>query len=171
MSSVHKARKEFAWLDSIMLECCTRLQAYNRRVKEYVAIYDCQAANEAMNGGFMGLGCNDNKLIASICTRSKKQLQRTKRRFRELYDKDLVEEVRRETSGGYRELLTFILASSEAYIADVVDVACHAGVLELGCDEIALLEVFVTHTQVELQAGKCVHVTRTCGKPPPPAGC
>ena len=67
MSSVHKARKEFAWNDSIMLECCTRLQAYNERIKEYIAIYDSATVDEAMNGGFMGLGCNDNKLIAALC--------------------------------------------------------------------------------------------------------
>ena len=34
-----------------------------------VAIYDSQTVNEAMNGGFLGLGCNDNKLIAALCTR------------------------------------------------------------------------------------------------------
>ena len=140
-------------------------------MKNTIAKLDAETVQEGLSGGFLGKGTNDNKLIAALCTRTKSQLTRTAKKFRELYDKDLVEEVRRETSGGYRELLTFILASSEAYIADVVDVACHAGVLELGCDEIALLEVFVTHTQVELQAGKCVHVTRTCGKPPPPAGC
>jgi len=41
-----------------------------------------------MNGGFLGLGCNDRKLIAALCTRTKPQLQRTRKQYRELYDKD-----------------------------------------------------------------------------------
>ena len=77
------------------------------------------------------------------------------------YDKDLREEIQGETDGGYRKLMYFILSSKEAYIADVIDYACNAGVLENGCDEIALLEVFVTHTQEELQAGKAKWEGRT----------
>ena len=116
---------------------------------------DCETVNEAMNGGFMGLGCNDRKLIAAICTRTKAQLQRTKARYRDTYDKDMREEVMGETGGSYKRLLFFCLAAADAYIADVIDMACNeAAILEFGCDEVALLEVFVTHTQEELQAGK-----------------
>ena len=51
------------------------------------------------------IGCNDHKLIAAICTRTKLQIQRTKRTFRNKFDKDLREEIQQETGGGYRKLL------------------------------------------------------------------
>lgn len=62
IASVLKAREEASEDAEIMKDCCTRLQAYNRRLKEYVATYDANTVNEAMNGGFMGMGCNDNKV-------------------------------------------------------------------------------------------------------------
>ena len=67
-----------------------------------------------------------------------------------------------ETGGSYKRLLYFILPSPEQYIADIIDMACNeAAILEFGCDEICLLEVFVTHTQEELQAGKAKWEGRT----------
>ena len=71
IASVLKARAECAEDVAVITDCCTRLQAHNRRLKQYVAIYDCEAVNEAMNGGFLGGGVNDDKLIACLCTRSK----------------------------------------------------------------------------------------------------
>ena len=38
-----------------------------------------------MKGGVLGLGCNDKKLIAVLCTRTKSQLQRAARKYRALY--------------------------------------------------------------------------------------
>ena len=82
IASVLKARAECPDDASVMEESATRLQALNRRLKEYVAIYDSQTINEAMNGGFLGLGCNDEKLIAALCTRTKSQLSRTRKQYR-----------------------------------------------------------------------------------------
>ena len=109
ISSVLKARKEAAENAEAMKTCAERLQAHNRRLKEYVSIYDCEAVNEAMNGGFMGLGCNDAKLIACLLTRTKSQLQRTKKKYREMYDKDLRAEVEGETGGAYRKLMHVLI--------------------------------------------------------------
>ena len=163
ISSVLKARADCADDDAIMADCCTRLQAYNRRLKEYISIYDAQTVNEATNGGFLGLGCNDTKLIAALCTRTKSQLQRTCKQYRNLYDKDMRAEVDDETSGGYKKLMWYALAAADEYIADIIDRACDVALIgpDLGCDETALLEVFVTHTQAELQAGKAKWEGRT----------
>ena len=137
-----------------MKDCCSRLQAYNQRLKEYVAIYDSQTVNDAMTAGWVST--DDAKLIAALCTRTKSQLQRTRKQFRQLYDKDLRKEVSSETSGSYRKLMFYALAAPDEYIADIIDRACDVALLgpDWGCDETALLEVFVTHTQEELQAGK-----------------
>ena len=156
ISTVLKARAEAADNPEILADCCTRLQAHNRRLKEYVAIYDAATVDEAMNGGFLGMGCNDNKLIAALCTRTKSQLQRTRKAYRSKYDKDMRKEVNSETGGAYRKLMHFALAGREEYVADIIEHACERGLSGLfdGCDETALLEVFVTHTQEQLQAGK-----------------
>ena len=58
-------------------DACERLQQNNRKLKDYIATLDAESAHEAMHGGFMGLGCNDKKLIAVTCTRTKAQLERT----------------------------------------------------------------------------------------------
>ena len=151
IGTVLKARAECPENAEVMKDCAIRLQAHNRRLKQYVAQYDAQTVNEAMNGGFLGLGCNDRKLIAALCTRTKSQLQRTRKQYRELYDRDMRAEVRGETgSGAYGRMMFFALAAHDEYVADIIDLAC-AG---LGCDETALLELFVTRTQAELQAGK-----------------
>ena len=89
IASVLKARADAAEDANVMFDCCLRLQAFNQRLKSYVAVYDCETVHEAMNGGFMGLGCNDRKLIACLLTRTKAQLERTRHKYRELYDKDL----------------------------------------------------------------------------------
>ena len=47
-------------------------------------------------------------------------------------------------------MMFFAMAAPDEYIADIIDLACKG----LGCDETCLLEVFVTHTQAQLQAGK-----------------
>lgn len=135
LASVLKAREECSGDAAILTDCIKRLKAYNARLKEYVAVYDCQTVNEAMNGGFMGLGCNDKKLIAAICTRTKAQLERTRKQYRTMYDKDMRAEVKSETGGSYQDLMFFALAGRAEYIADIIDMACNAGVLELGCDE------------------------------------
>ena len=158
IASCLKARAECADDGDVLLDVCTRLQAHNRRLKEYVAIYDCQTVNEAMNGGFLGLGCNDHKLIVTLCTRTKSLMQRTRKQYRKMYDKDLRAEVKGETgSGSYGRMCFFGMAAKDEYVADIIDLACDASILtSLGCDETCLIEVFVTHTQAELQAGKRV---------------
>ena len=44
IATVLKARAECADNADVLKDCCTRLQAHNRRLKEYVAIYDCQVS-------------------------------------------------------------------------------------------------------------------------------
>ena len=45
-----------------------------------------------MKGGVLGIGCDDAQLIAATCTRTKKQLARTIKRYRAMYDRDLRDE-------------------------------------------------------------------------------
>ena len=78
ISSVLKARMEAADNAATMKDCCIRLQAHNRKLKEYVAVYDCQTIKGAVDEAGWFSGANDRKLIAALFTRTKSQLQRTK---------------------------------------------------------------------------------------------
>ena len=64
---------------------------------------------------------------------------RSAHKYRKLYDKDLRAEVMGDTGGAYGKLLYYALASPSGYVADVIDAACQGW----GCDEIALIELFV----------------------------
>ena len=132
--------------DATIAAACTELQEHNRSLKDYVATLDAESVQEAM----AGLGCNDGKLIVSLCTRTKSQLRRTAAKFRELYDKDLREEVNDETGGHYGQLLSLALAPRDVYFADIIDKACKG----MGCDEETLIDLFLTKSNADIAAGR-----------------
>ena len=49
-------------------ECCRKLQKLNATLKDRVAAVDAAMARDAMKGGVTGLGCDNRKLIAVLCT-------------------------------------------------------------------------------------------------------
>ena len=51
-------------------ECCRKLQKLNATLKDRVAAVDAAMARDAMKGGVTGLGCDNRKLIAVLCTRA-----------------------------------------------------------------------------------------------------
>ena len=57
-------------------ECCRKLQKLNATLKDRVAAVDAAMARDAMKGGITGLGCDNRKLIAVLCTRTKASLRR-----------------------------------------------------------------------------------------------
>ena len=63
--------------------------------------YDAQQLNEAIKG----LGTNEDTLIEIIGTRPGWMLKKIKAAYKRLYDKDLEEDVKGDTSGNFRKLL------------------------------------------------------------------
>jgi len=62
---------------------------------------DCAAMKEAMEGW----GTDETKLTNMICCKSAKQMEDVNRKFKELYERDLLEWVQSETSGYYKDTL------------------------------------------------------------------
>ena len=87
-----------------------------------------------------------------MCSRTKTQLQKTKKAYFQLYDRDLRAVVKSETGGDYGHMMFYAMSSHKQYVAEVIDKAC-AG---YGCDERALLDLFVMFGQERLYAGKKV---------------
>jgi hypothetical protein len=104
-------------------------------------IQTCRILKEAMCGGLTGFGCDDPKLIAALCSRTKSQLRRTATKFRELFDKDLRATVRSEAGGDYGRMMDYALATPEDYVADMIDLAC-SGMVRQTC----FLQLF--HTRI-----------------------
>ena len=61
----------------VLLDAATKLQEHTSKLKTYVATLDATACHAAMKGGVLGIGCDDEQLIAATCTRTKAQLART----------------------------------------------------------------------------------------------
>ena len=138
---------------AVMEDCCSRLQAHNRKLKSLIATSDAEAVREAFHeGGFLGRGTNHQKLIAVLCSRTKSQLEMSKKRYRAMYDGDMRKDVAGETSGYYGKMISFAMASKSEYIADMIDVATKGW----GCDETVLVELFVMCEQEWLQQGKAL---------------
>ena len=78
-----------------------------------------------MKGGVTGLGCDNRKLIAVLCTRTKASLERTKKAYREKFDADLAKDVREKTGSDYGRMMAYALAAPDAYVADIIHAACH----------------------------------------------
>ena len=135
---------------AVLLNACTRLQEHNRKLKSYVATLDATACHSAMKGGMLGLGCNDKKLIAATCTRTKSQLAKTAQRYRALYGRDLREDIKGETGGNYGRLIYYAMSSRPQYVSEMISLACEG----IGCDEVILIETFATCTTAELRQGK-----------------
>ena len=106
-------------------ECCRKLQKLNATLKDRVAAVDAAMARDAMKGGVTGLGCDNRKLIAVLCTRTKASLERTKKAYREKFDADLAKDVREKTGSDYGRMMAYALAAPDAYVADIIHAACH----------------------------------------------
>ena len=153
IDSIMAARTEASDNAAALSECAAKLQEHNRSLKEYIAKLDAESVKEAM----AGFGCDDKKLIVALCSRTKSQLKRTAAKYRELYDEDLREAVRGETSGDYGKLVDLSLAPKDVYFADMIDKAC----VGIGCSETTLIELFVTTKNADIAAGRKAWEGRT----------
>ena len=94
-------------------ECCRKLQKLNATLKDRVAAVDAAMARDAMKGGVTGLGCDNRKLIAVLCTRTKASLDRTKAQYRAKFDADLAKDVREKTGSDYGRMMVYALAAPD----------------------------------------------------------
>ena len=112
-----------------------------------------KAARDAMHAGILKggfSGCDNSKLIAVLCTRTKASLNRTKAQYRAKFDRDLCKDVKSKTGSDYGRMMGHALSDPDEYVADVIHAACHG----MGCDEGALIELCLTRSPEQLAAGK-----------------
>mmetsp|Transcript_5027 Transcript_5027/g.10888 ORF Transcript_5027/g.10888 Transcript_5027/m.10888 type:complete len:303 (+) Transcript_5027:95-1003(+) len=95
-----------------------------------------------------GFGTDDKTLIAIITSRTAEQLQEVRKAYNAEYGKDLIAEVKSETSGDYERALTGLLLSPAEYDAR----CCKNAMKGVGTDEQCLIQVLCQRTLKELQA-------------------
>lgn len=72
------------------------------------AAYDARCVRKAVQG----LGTDDTALVEVLCTKTNQQIVALKHEYKELYKRDVVADVRSDTSGHYQQLLLAVLAGT-----------------------------------------------------------
>ncbi|XP_023162944.1 annexin B11 isoform X2 [Drosophila hydei] len=97
-----------------------------------------------------GFGTDEDKLIEIICRRNNEQRQEIQRQYKTHFGKDLIEDIKSETSGNFQKLLVGLLRPIvDYYCAELNDAM--AG---LGTDEEVLIEILCTLSNVEIHTIK-----------------
>ena len=117
--------------------------------------YDCSELHKAMSGA----GTDEDTLIEIICTRSNDQLAQIKDRFKELFGKDLEEEVADECGGDMKRFLISLLQCNRSEETDIDEDKLNKDLADLyeagegswGTDESAFNKIFVNRSRAELR--------------------
>ncbi|XP_030564649.1 annexin B11 isoform X1 [Drosophila novamexicana] len=97
-----------------------------------------------------GFGTDEDKLIEIICRRSNEQRQEIQRQYKTHFGKDLIEDIKSETSANFQKLLVGLLRPIvDYYCAELNDAM--AG---LGTDEEVLIEILCTLSNLEIHTIK-----------------
>ena len=128
---------------------------------------DCKALNTAMKG----LGSRDETLIEIIATRPNYRLAQDKALYNQLYGKDLIEHVKKETSGTFEKILVGLLEckKNETAMADPnqcrmdAERLYQAGEGRIGTNEAEFVNIFTTRSSAQL-AGIAAQYQALSGK-------
>ncbi|XP_037815093.1 annexin B11 isoform X1 [Lucilia sericata] len=97
-----------------------------------------------------GFGTDEDALINIICRRSNEQRQEIQRQYKTHFGKDLIEDIKSETSGNFEKLLVGLLRP-------IVDYYCcelNDAMAGLGTDEDVLIEILCTLSNHEIHTIK-----------------
>lgn len=75
--------------------------------------HDAETLRKAMKG----LGCNNDKVIQVLCSRNNQQRQQIALSFKQMYGKDLIEDLKSELSGDFENFILALMETPAAYDA------------------------------------------------------
>ena len=115
--------------------------------------YDCHQLRKAMKG----IGTDEDSLIEIIATRPNWMINAIKKRYTELFERDLVKDVESETSGSFRRLLISLLQGNRSESNKPNEKECEecakqlydAGEKKWGTDESVFNRIFATKSPME----------------------
>lgn len=104
---------------------------------------DAAALRKAMKG----FGTDENAIIEVLCRRTNAQRMDILRTYKTCYGKDLIDDIRSETSGNFENILVALLTqSTELYARELFE-----AMYGEGTDEDVLIEVMCTMTNREIR--------------------
>ncbi|XP_038640167.1 annexin A2-like [Scyliorhinus canicula] len=74
-----------------------------------------------IKGAVKGLGTNEDTLIEILCSRTNKQIQDMSKAYQEIFKKDMIKDIRDDTSQHFRELLTALAQGNRSEPSNVID--------------------------------------------------
>lgn len=110
---------------------------------------DCRYLRDAMKG----LGTNDDAIIHVVATRCNAQRQELKANFKTLYGRDLIEDIKGELSGDYKETVMALFVDPATFDAWCIKEAIYGP----GTDEMALIEILMTRTNAQIKELRSVY--------------
>ena len=143
-------------IEDIKKECHGKLEeAFIALFKDPVE-YDVDALREGMKG----LGTNEDTLIEIIASRSPQQLLAIKNLYKQKYNRDLEDDIKKETHGTLEHLLVSLLQGSrstntqvnQGQAAAIAQEIYKAGEAKLGTDESVFNKYFCSLSPYELAA-------------------
>nr|XP_022906649.1 annexin B9-like [Onthophagus taurus] len=109
--------------------------------------FDPSADAEVLRGAMKGFGTDESAIINVLAKRTNAQRLEIAVQFKTMYGKDLTHDIRSETSGNFKHLLTSMLTPLSVLYAQHL----HEAISGIGTDEDVLVEVMCTKTNEEIR--------------------
>ncbi|KAK3592742.1 hypothetical protein CHS0354_016498 [Potamilus streckersoni] len=109
--------------------------------------FNAEQDAEVLRNAMKGLGTDENALINVLCYRSNPQRQEIALAYKTMFGKDLVEDIKSETSGNFFETLKALLMRPAEYDAYQLRKAMKG----LGTDEDVLIEILCTRSNAQIK--------------------
>ncbi|XP_060580366.1 annexin A6-like [Ruditapes philippinarum] len=111
------------------------------------AKFNAEQDAEVLKGAMKGLGTDEETLINVLCYRSNTQRQELVSTYKTMFGKDLIEDIKSETSGHFCDTLKALLMAPAEYDAYQLRKAMKG----LGTDEDVLIEILCTRSNAQLK--------------------
>ena len=134
------------WVDAKQFE---DHQTYSGTVKNFEN-FDAERDATIVRKAMKGLGTDEAALIGVLCFRSNKQRQGIYSKFKTLYGRDLIEDLKSELSGDIKNFMVALMRPADEYDASEIKRA----VKGLGTDDDALVEILCSRNISEIDQMK-----------------
>lgn len=107
------------------------------------ASVDAKHLNEAV----VGLGTDEDKIITVLTGRTNAQRQEIRKAYENLYHKDLIQDLKDDTSGNFEKIIVALMLEPHEFLAEEV----HRALYSILPKEATLAEILCTKSKNELQ--------------------